>query len=60
MSINVLSAGYYPTGYADNKTSKTETGSSFADIINQKSAGADGEIGQKKIPAVLELVGENR
>ena len=33
MSINGISAGYYPTAYANNKTTKAETGANFANIV---------------------------
>ena len=57
MGINVMPTGYYPTGYTSNKTTKAETGTSFADIVNQKSAEADKEAVQEKFSAVLDSIG---
>ena len=57
MSINGISAGYYPTAYANNKTTKAETGKTFADIASQKSAEADKEAVQEKFSAVLDHIG---
>ena len=34
MGINGISTGYYQTGYANNKTTKTTTGTSFSNRIN--------------------------
>ena len=41
MSINGISADYYPTGYTNNKTTKAETGVTFAEIASQKSVEAE-------------------
>ena len=59
MGINVMSTGYYPTGYTNNKTTKTETGTSFADIVNQKAAEADKEVVQEKTSAAFDTFGAN-
>ena len=40
MGINGMAAGYYPTGYTNNKTTKAETGKTFAEIASQKSVEA--------------------
>ncbi|MCH5262443.1 MAG: hypothetical protein J1F42_05970 [Lachnospiraceae bacterium] len=34
MGINGISTGYYPTGYTNNKTTKTTAGASFSNQIN--------------------------
>lgn len=59
MAINVMSTGYYPTGYTNNKAAKAETGTSFADIVNQKSAEADKEAVQEKFSAAFDTFGAN-
>lgn len=42
MGINGIGTnGYIPTGYTGKKAAKTETGKTFADMVNQKSAEAD-------------------
>ena len=57
MSINVMSTGYYPTGYVNNKTAKAKEGKNFAEIASQKAAGADKEKMQGKQSKVLDLIG---
>lgn len=57
MSINVISAGYYPTGYANNKTTRAEAGKAFAEIASQKSVEADKEAVQEKTSSVLNPIG---
>ena len=57
MSINVMSAGYYPTGYANYKTTKAEAGKTFAEIASQKSVEADKEAVQEKTSSVLNSIG---
>ena len=57
MSINGIAASYYPTGYVNNKTTKAETGKTFAEIASQKSVEADKEAAQKKFSAVLDHIG---
>ena len=59
MAINVMSTGYYPTGYTNNKTTKAETGTSFADIVNQKAAEADKAVVQEKTSAAFDTFGAN-
>ena len=57
MSINGISTGYYPTAYANNKTTKAETGKTFAEIASQKSVEADKEAVQEKFSVVLDYIG---
>lgn len=57
MSINVVSTGYHPTGYADNKTTNAEAGKSFADVVAQKAAEADKEIVAGKASAAFDTFG---
>ena len=57
MSINGISAGYYPTAYAKNKTTKAETGKTFAEIASRKSVEAEEEVVQEKFSAVLDHIG---
>ena len=57
MSINGISAGYYPTAYANNKTTKAETGKSFAEIASQKSAEADKQYCMDRASAALDTIG---
>ena len=57
MSINGIAAGYYPTAYANNKTTKAETGKTFAEIASQKSVEADKEVVQEKSFAILDYIG---
>lgn len=57
MGINVVSSGYYPTGYADNKTTKAESGKSFADVVVQKAAEADKEYCQERAAAAFDTIG---
>ena len=57
MSINGISAGYYPAGYANNKTTKAETGKTFAEIASQKSVEADKEAVQEKSSVGFDSIG---
>ena len=57
MAINVMSMGYYTTGYANNKTTKAETGKSFAEIASQKVAEADKEVVQEKSSVGFDSIG---
>ena len=57
MSIGGISAGYYPTGYANNKTTKAATGAGFANIVEQKLMEADKEAVQEKFSVVLDHIG---
>ncbi len=57
MSINVMSTGYYPTAYVNNKTAKAESGKNFAEIASQKATEADKEKMQEQQSKVLELIG---
>ena len=57
MGINVMSTGYYPTGFTNNKATKAETGKGFAEIASQKSAQADKEIAREKSAAAFDAIG---
>ena len=41
MSINGISAGYYPTAYTNTSTAKSTKTVSFADTIAEKAVSAD-------------------
>ncbi len=59
MSIGMSGVtGYFPTGYT-NKPQKTETGKTFADIVNQKAAEADKEVKGKETSRVLDSIAEH-
>ena len=57
MGINGIATGHYPTGYANNKTTRAETGKSFAEIANQKSAEVDKEVVKEKFSAAFDSIG---
>ncbi len=57
MSINVMSTGYYPTGYVNNKTAKAEEGKSFADIVEQKSVETDKQYCMDRASAAFDTIG---
>ena len=40
MGINGISSGYYPTGYANSKTTKTTSGADFSNQINSIAGNA--------------------
>lgn len=55
MSINGISAGYYPTDYASNKTAKAAAGASFSNQLNSiaDNAGNKGHIVYMKTDDML-------
>ncbi len=57
MSINVMSTGYYSTGYVNNKTAKAEAGKSFAEIASQKVAEADKQYCLDRASAAFDTIG---
>ncbi len=57
MSINVMSTGYYSTGYVNNKTAKAESGKSFADIVEQKSVDTDKQYCLDRASAAFDTIG---
>lgn len=59
MGIYGIAANYYQMGYTNSKTTKAETGKTFAEIASQKVAEADKETVQEKTAAVLDVVGAN-
>ena len=55
MGINGIPTGYYPTGFTNNKTTKAETGKTFAEIASQKSMEADKQYCMDRASAALDI-----